>query len=518
MTVDSRAPGTLLPHLWSKCIGAGRACEGLRAAWRDQLRAAVRDCGFQYIRFHGLLAEDMFPVSVVGGRLFYHWTYIDQLFDALQDIGIRPVVEFGFMPPALASGTATQFWWKGNVTPPADYALWGDLVRAFTAHFVEQYGLEEVQKWYFEMWNEPNLSVFWAGTRSQYFKLYRVSAQAVKSVHPSLKVGGPATSNFVPDDRFAGETEDTSKHLTHKVADIDTLSWHGVWIKEFLDFCSREHLPVDFVSCHPYPTDFALDGLSDMKGRSRYRGSLNDDVDWLRKTVGESAYPEAELLLTEWSSSPSSRDYSHDYLPAADYIVQCCLDNAGKIDCLSYWTFTDIFEEEGGGPEAFHGGFGIQSLHGVRKPAYHAYRMLHRLGTETLCRESESICTRDKDGRIQVLLYNYAKDLTQAVPIAEYPHWEEAERIQQMGQSRTQHITISNLTPGAVFEIEMLDAAHTPMALWRAMGCPKNLTRAQERALQAAEPQRTYASADENGVLDCTIALSPWAIAGIFQI
>lgn len=518
MKVDCQKEGKPLPHMWSRCVGAGRACEGLRSEWQRQLKEAVEECGFSYIRFHGLLAEDMFPVSIVQGRQQYNWCYIDQLYDALLDIGIRPVVELGFMPPALASGSGTQFWWRGNVTPPADYRSWRELVYALTLHFTERYGREEVRNWYFEVWNEPNLHAFWHGTKRQYFELYRVSAEAVKAVDSSYRVGGPATSNFVPDDRFAGETEDTSRHITHQVTDLDALDWKGVWIEDFLQFCEKEDLPVDFISAHPYPTDFALDGQQEMKGRSRSVDSLRRDVDWLLWVRAQSAYPNAQLLLTEWSSSPTSRDCSHDFLPAADYIVKCNLDNAGKADALSYWAFTDIFEELGGGPEAFHGGFGLMNVHGIKKPAYWAYRFLHRLGTQELARDAEGIVTKTDGKKVRALFYNYAKELKQAVPIAEYPDEESAAAIQKTGQARVQKLELTGLAPDAALRVEVLDASHTAAELWRRMGCPENLTREQERALKDIRPFSYTINADQNGEVSMELRLEPWSLLFVEEI
>lgn len=518
MKVDCRQEGKPLPHMWSKCVGAGRACEGLRREWVRQLRETVEDCGFEYIRFHGLLAEDMFVVSKVNGELQYNWYYIDQVYDALLECGIRPIVELGFMPLALASGEGTQFWWRGNVTPPADYQEWSRLIEALTRHYVERYGLEEVRKWYFEVWNEPNLYPFWHGTKAQYFELYRASVLAVKSVDETLRVGGPATSNFVPDDRFEGETEEKERHLTHMTDNLDAMDWRGVWIDDFLHFCQQEKLPVDFVSTHPYPTDFALDGQKRMRGSSRYVDSLKDDMEWLNNRIQNSAYPNAERHLTEWSSSPSSRDCSHDYLPAADYIVKCNLDNAGRADSLSYWVFTDIFEEAGGGPEAFHGGFGLMNMHGIKKPAYWAYHFLNLLGTEELAREKEAIVTRNEDGKVQALFYNYAKELRQAVPIAGYPYYERAAAIQDMGQERIQQIALTGITPRAVFQIHTLDVAHTTADLWQKMGCPKNLTRMQEKALKEQRPEVSSITADEKGELNMEVKLEPWSIVFIQEI
>ncbi|HEU5397103.1 MAG TPA: beta-xylosidase, partial [Verrucomicrobiae bacterium] len=210
LKADAGAPGKPLRHFWSFCVGAGRANEGLRADWQEQLRLAVRECGFKYIRFHGLYHDDMFVYREENGRAIYNFQYVDILFDQLLEIGIKPFVEFGFCPRDLASEVGTVFWWKGNGAPPKDFAKWGELVRRTVTHWIARYGIEEVRTWYFEVWNEPNLNPFFRGTKSQYFELYKTTARVLKELDPQLRVGGPATSNFVPDGRFDGETEDTS--------------------------------------------------------------------------------------------------------------------------------------------------------------------------------------------------------------------------------------------------------------------------------------------------------------------
>ena len=506
-----------LPHMWSKCIGAGRACEGLRAHWQDQLRLAKQECGFEYIRFHGLLAEDMFVCHQIDGEIRYQWHYIDALYDFLLEIGVRPIVEFGFMPPALASGTQTQFWWKGNVTPPKDFTKWGDLIYALVSHWKERYGLEEIRRWYYEVWNEPNLHAFWGGTKSEYFELYRYAVLSVKRVDGQLRVGGPATSNFVPDGRFDGELEDTTLHLTHAVEDLSSLEWHGVWVEDFLRFCAQEQLPVDFVSCHPYPTDWALDGHGESRGRSRDKDALRKDLTWLKAAISRSAYPNAEVHLTEWSSSPSPRDCAHDWLPAANFVIRSNIDCAGMADSLSYWVFTDIFEEGGGGPETFHGGFGLMNIHGVKKPAYHAYRFLHQLGDEAVARLEEGIVTRKANGTVQALFYNYAKTLKESVPLAAYPGHDAAKRVQQMGEPRQEQLTLTRLEPGATFVLERMALEDTAIHVWEQMGQPRNLTRSQETPLKVCAPRKEELRADAQGTLMLDLTLAPWEIVCLYQ-
>ena len=177
-----------------------------RAGW-SSLQSCRELCGFRFVRFHGLFHDDMFVYRENNGVAVYNFQYIDELFDRLLEIGMRPFVEFGFCPGDLATEKGTVFWWKGNGSPPKDFGKWAELVRKSVSHWVSRYGVDEVRRWYFEVWNEPNLHPFFRGTRSQYFELYKVSALAVKQIDSQLRVGGPATSNFVPDARFDGEAK-----------------------------------------------------------------------------------------------------------------------------------------------------------------------------------------------------------------------------------------------------------------------------------------------------------------------
>jgi xylan 1,4-beta-xylosidase len=175
IAVDINKEKGALNKTFNECIGAGRANEGLRADWQNQLRTVKQECGFRYIRMHGLLSDDMGVFKVnQEGKPEYNYQYIDVLFDYLLSIDIKPFVELGFMPAGMASGDQTIFWWRGNVTPPSNYDQWGDLIKNLVIHFTERYGKEEVKSWYFEVWNEPNLTPwFFTGTQEDYFKLYQ---------------------------------------------------------------------------------------------------------------------------------------------------------------------------------------------------------------------------------------------------------------------------------------------------------------------------------------------------------
>lgn len=211
--IDTKEKGVHFEHLWSVGVGAGRANEGLRIGWLEQLKMAKQHCGFKFVRMHGMFDDDMFVYfEDAEGNPVYNWQYLDEVYDRMLSLGVRPFVELSFFPKGIAADNSrTQMWYQNRITyDPARLGKWKGLIRAFTQHVVERYGIDEVLQWYFEVWNEPNLNRvvrpgFWDGTKEDYFDLYKATAEAVKSVDKRLKVGGPATSNFVADARQDGD-------------------------------------------------------------------------------------------------------------------------------------------------------------------------------------------------------------------------------------------------------------------------------------------------------------------------
>ena len=510
--------GKPLVHFWSECVGAGRANEGLRANWLEHLELVARECGFKYLRFHGIFHDDMFVYTEKDGKGVYNWQYVDELFDRMLAMGVRPLVELAFCPGAMASCSEPKtFWWKAWGCPPSDYGKWAELVSQFARHCIARYGLEEVLTWPFEVWNEPNLDYFWLGTRSQYFELYRVSCLALKKIDTRLQVGGPATSTFMCDHRYDGEVANDDNPLPYD----PSMPFLPVWVNEFIAYCHANSLPMDFISTHPYPAEFPFDPHGLLGGKSaRLPEAAREDLTMLREIIDASPYPQAKIHLTEWSSSPSSRDFTHDVLPEATFIVKTNVDASGLADSLSYWTFTDVFEEGGAGPTVFHGGFGMINFQGIVKPSFHGYRMLNQLGDEELTRSEGVIVTRRRrDGAVVALAYHFPPEQDRSLPTTKT--FEDGMAIMTIGQPRPLHLELTDLPPRAPFEIEILDSDHAnAAALWDTMGRPEPPTREQTAALrkQAMQTDLRVAAADENGRLVIDRMMSPWSVVLVRQL
>jgi len=461
-------PATALPHFWEHTVGSDHAPVALRADWQRQLQRCHNELGFQYVRFHGLLSDDMGTLVREKNELLFSFFNADKIFDFLLSIGMKPFVELSFMPTALASGKKTVFNYKANVTPPGDYKQWATLIQKLVSHWVERYGLAEVREWFFEVWNEPNLKSFWTGTQRDYFKLYRYTAEAIKKINSSLRVGGPATAK-------------------------------SEWIEDFVDFCERTKVPADFITTHQYPTDgFESDEETEVQLFKSQRGIMREVAqDTRRHSRGRPVY------YTEWNSSSDSRDPLHDESYAAAFAVATIMESKGLVEGYSFWTFSDIFEESYFPSVPFHGGFGLLNLHGIPKPTYRAFELLHNIGTQQFLvdglHETVDCSVIRKDSTVTVLLTNHTTP----------GHSIETEHLE---------IRLNNVPEPSDVHIERIDGEHAnPKRVWEEMGQPEYLREREveqlEEASQVVKERQRFKY--ESGALVLKTDLPPHAVAAI---
>ncbi len=439
-------PQGKVTRYWTKCVGSCHAATALREDWRNHLRQCREEFGFEYVRFHGLLDDDMSVcLRNEKGEIEYSFFNMDSIFDFLLGIGMKPFIELSFMPKVLASGTNTVFHYLGNITPPISYEGWAGLVGALAEHLVQRYGADEVRKWFFEVWNEPNLDMFWSGTMEEYFKLYEYAAHAIKRVDETLKVGGPSTA-------------------------IDA------WIPEFKAFCASMNVPVDFITTHQYPTDAGFGLGLDMEEQMarQKRGNLQVRV---KKAVEEAA--PLPLYYTEWNCSPSPRDRFHDYPYNAAFIVKTVTNNMGLVDCYSFWTFSDIFEEAGFSSLPFHGGFGLLNIHGIPKPSYRAFQMLGNLSGDRL-----KVETPESSPTVECFASRNGKELTVLLSNHQVPRSPiEAENVT---------LYVAGIKSVCSAYMGRIDDTHAnPQRAWVEMGSPVYPTRGQLKTLMEASQVAT---------------------------
>jgi xylan 1,4-beta-xylosidase len=451
LKLDAAAQGAPFPHFWEQMFGSGRAVLSLRDDYRKDLDAVHAATGFTYVRFHGIFDDDVGLVNRdKGGKVSYNFSYIDQIYDGLLAHGVKPFIELGFMPAALSSDPSKHhsFWYRPNVMPPKSYAEWDAMIEAFARHLVDRYGIDEVASWYFEVWNEPNID-FWGGDpkQSTYFELYDHTARALKSVSPRIRVGGPATAQ-------------------------------AAWVPAFLKHVHETGVPVDFVSSHVYGDDTSQNVFHDDRAVSR-ADMVCKAVDKVHREILASPYPKLPLIFSEYNASYANLPNVTDTVFMGPWMANTIRECAGKIAMMSYWTFSDVFEEQGIVRTPFYGGFGLIAEDRIEKPAFNAFAMLHRLGDVRLPLKSDSaLATKRADGTLVLALWNYAPPVgdtasyTPGAPKGAVKHFE---------------VDVSHLGANAAATAWRLDEQHgNAVALFVKMGRPAFPSREQIEQLRAA--------------------------------
>ncbi len=480
-TIDSQEKSIPYRRHWKFCVGSDHATMALRTDYVAMLTKVHEDLGIQYVRFHGILSDDMdvvkslyhiFPIDGAENFVEYNFQKIAAVYDNVLSCGMKPFVELSFMPELLGSSKEECFfYYKGNISPPQDYGHWSELIEQLIQFLLYRYGKEEVESWYFEVWNEPDLYGFFAGKKKDYYKLYEVTARTIKRVNGNLRVGGPATSG-------------------------------SKWVQSFLEYCRKQDVPVDFLSTHQYAGDpiGGLDAAVDLEQENEkfvlkdflnreiftekkagtilegYRQIMRDKSE-IEELPNDSFRRNAELvkgfagtlpvIYTEWNANAIFSAESNDTRKVAAYDIKASLDTEESVDLSSIWCFSDLFEEFHHFQEEFHGGFGLMTSHGIPKPVYHALRMMSEVGGQRLL-----IGEHATDGEIGIAAFRKTESIQILLFRQKMKQINLPEEILDLK-------LMSDKSPVSV-TVKKIDEQHcNPYFLWMEMGKPVSMTKDQ---------------------------------------
>jgi xylan 1,4-beta-xylosidase len=470
ITVDASKQTTGNPHFWSAAVGTGTASLTLRSDLESHYKIGNREAGFQRVRGHGVLNDDM---GIYQGPGSYSWTNFDKYLTAISQAGMRPIMEMDFMPTKLALNGSSRDIYKSAT----DYK---NFITAVAQHCLDKFGMADVSQWYWEIWNEPDYSGFWNGSNSseatsakmtEYYSLYDNAVAAITAVIPNALVGGPATTQASP-------------------------------IPDFLKHCKSAGTRVTFASSHVYPGGANGGTSADANGLVTDNNSRVSDI------TG-AGYTTSQVLSfnTEWNSSYSgqgglagdnvtSMDNNWNVgfiLKGAKLLSDKNSGNTPPLAVFSYWVLSDVFDESSGpsgsyilghssGQLPFGQVFGLMTAQGVRKAPFNAFKMLNMLGPVRLLSGGgtgsdgvDAMATTSQSGdSLQLLVYDYYKTLNST-------------------GSDMVTINVSNL-PAALAGKQvyvtqyLVDSTHSnPYSVWQSQGSPTSPSEAQWQAMKAAQ-------------------------------
>ncbi len=456
IVIDGSAATHPFPHFWEQMFGSGRANLSLRQSYREDLNKVRDHLGFKYVRFHAILDDENGVYDEdAQGRPVYNFSYVDEIYDGLLANGVKPFVELSFMPRKVAANlTPHPFWYKPLPSPPKDPAKWSTLIQAFTQHLLDRYGKSEVEQWYFEVWNEPNID-FWDGEPKQatYFALYDVTAKALKQVDPEIRVGGPATAQ-------------------------------AAWVSEFIAHCKQNGVPFDFVSTHVYGNENSKDVFGKVLPITR-RDMVARSAKKVFDEVKASGAPDTPIIWSEYNATYMNQPEVTDSAFMGPWLANNIRECDGLVTMMSYWTFSDVFEEQGVVKTPFYGGYGLIAERHLPKAGFWAFDLLHQLGDERAASDSENaLITRRPDGTLALALWNYA---------------EPGETV----SPKTFHLKTLHVKANS-YSLQFVSPEHASVLEdWRKMGSPISPTPEQGETLrkESALPAKQKLQLDQDIVL-----------------
>ena len=463
-----------------------------------QLLAELHDLTPQpvYIRAHHLLtsgngiaelkwsSSNVFSLDA-NGKPVYDFTITDQTFDAYKKAGVRPFVELGFMPKDLAAAvpgvTDYQVHYPkptmsgASNNPPKDYKMWGEFVRKYTEHLVQRYGADEVSKWYFEVWNEPDIS-YWHGTQADYFKLYDYAVAGVRAALPNAMVGGPATTG-PNSDRAANFL---NNFLLHCMKDR---SW-----------ANGKPIPLDFISFHPKGRPSFVSGHVQMG----VANELNASYTGFKIVAKYPKFIHLPIILSEadpegcaacsiqtnpanaYRNSPLYATYT-----AAMIKALFDLQDRSKVNLAAMLSWSFEFENKD-----YFEGFRTLATNGVDKPVLNVFRMAGLMSAERVLASSSGQISLDEMMKSGV---RQAPDIdamaTRAAHEAAVLLWNYHDD-DLPAESADVTVTVSGIPPGVtrvLLQHYRIDDTHSnSYTVWKQMGSPQSPTPEQYARLKSA--------------------------------
>lgn len=473
-TVILAGKGKQNRKVYQKIMTFGYAPHGLREDLISHIRQIQSDMPFEYVRFHGIFADEMLLYNENDkGEVYYNFNHIDCLFDSLLSLNLKPFLELGFMPSDLASTEKTIFWWKSSISPPREMEKWNNMVESFIRHLINRYGIEEIRSWFFEFWNEPEFQgVFWDGNIHEFYIFFKNTYETIKKVDEKIQVGGFGNINF---------------NLSTK------------WIEEYAILAGKDNLKMDFFSFHVYQVKF-----NDLSEENMELRPLSDiDVDWSTNIMrsgqidvclgGPDCFQESvnhivnlvnnleisngDFYITEWNANTDCRDLVHDTCFMGPFIIKNVLANMDSVKGMAFWTATDLHEEFRLPQPLFHGGFGLMTVNGIKKPAYHGFEFLSRLGSEILFQSDSMIITKEGQD-YQILIFHYVH-YNELYSHFDYSQISATNRYDIFRESSTWNLRLNIRGISGHFRAEQQRVNRrygSSFDAWTQMGAPENLS------------------------------------------
>lgn len=370
---------SLLKPTYLNFFSVSRAFDFLSKPHQEMIDDLLNEIPFKYVKFHGLLDDTMHVIKKRGDHYTYSFFYIDMVLDYIMKLGIKPLIQLSYMPSCLTEN-APHYDNGMIVSLPNNDEEFLKLIKALIIHLIERYGLKEIESWPFTFWNAPDTSKYAYGVddNKHFFNLYKEIFNLVKQISSKIEFGSPSLLPIC---------EETIK-----------------FDKEFLNFARTNDCYPDFLIVHYFENNFS--NYFKQINKEQFPTDTNNFKKFIDFVKSPDFYYGKKVYLTEFNFTSSHRNLLSDTVFSSCYIVKNILENLNRLDSFGHWYLSDLIDETQLPNNMLHGGLGLYTVNGIRKPAFYAYKFLSKLGNEIILQNDGMIITK-RDQDIIILLYNY---------------------------------------------------------------------------------------------------------------
>ncbi len=490
---SSQNTGRQLRHTWRNVISVGKASDLLLSDIQNILRRVQKEIHYRYIYFNGILSDDLHVCFTNNeGGVVYNFSYIDKILDFLMEIGLKPFLQFTYMPEALAKNPDHVL--LGHlVSEPDDLHSWCNLIRAFMEHILSRYHLAEILQWKFSVWYQPNTParLFGFSKISDFYRFYQDTYNTVKSFDSAICFGTPAF--------YYLDTPEQDQ-----------------WYLDYFQWCRTHDCMPDFINFVYYDTVLA-DRRNHSKSTFGFINSmtLNDSSNGVhsfilhvRRQLREWDCKDLPIYVCEWNNTPSQQDLLNDTCYKSCYITKTILDNYDLPESLSYWALSDLMSEAPIPGNMLFGGLGLFTVNNLPKAGYYALCLLRQLGDQFLAKGEGWFATRTQTD-IRIIACHY-RHYSKLYAMGERFEMTEAERYAMFepAQQKNLSLTIRDMDAPKylVREYTVNRNCGSLFDMWVKMGSIDPKSKYEQNLLEAKstpDVHRYYAEPS-----DCTLTLN----------
>lgn len=458
---------------FGKAIVLGDAYSILQSDVQDQLKELQQVTGIRYVKIWNILSKDNCFLDKKG----YNFRKLDLVLDFMVENHMKPYLELGHKPTLFMYTPERSVKEMEKEQKIYQYKIFEEIIKQLCTHLINRYGVEELESWYFEYWNDPQLNM--AEAEGKYYPYFEMIYRTLKEISPDIRVGGAGL--------ILGYELDACSHI------LDLWKQRQI-TPDFFSVCSFQYIAIT-----DHETRYGRKSID-----SRY---MKNQIDILQKVLKESGIGVAELHIDEWNFTISNRNVLNDSCEQGAYILKNYIDMEGTVDFMAYWHALDLYSDYYDTNSILNGDSGLISRDGIRKPSFYAFYFINRLLPHVIYKDDNSIVTTNRRGRYVINCHNFKK------LSSKYVFTEEDEiKIQELDnymedmEPLERKFCIKNVKNGRyIVKIHYINKSNGSVQdLWKQMDYTKGLAKEELEYLRnSAMPSiKMKTVLVENGVLE----------------